>query len=210
MFKLKKEKKSKIGVFGGTFNPPHLGHLLIAKKVIKKFGFKKLLLMVTGKPALKTKDLAPIKDRLEMTKILAQYHPKFEVSKIEIERAKKGKKSYTIETIGELKKRYKNEEIYWIIGEDSLNEILEGKWKGGLKIFDEAKFVVIERPGYKKKIPKKIKEKIEIIKLNIPISSTEIREKIRKKEDVSKMVPIKILKYIKKKKLYEKNDAKKF
>jgi len=198
------KKNRKIGILGGTFNPPHLGHLLIAKKVIKEFGFKKLLLMVAGKPVLKTKDLAPIKERLEMTKILAKYHPKLEVSKIEIARAKKGKKSYTIETIKELKKRYPKKEIYWLIGEDSLKEILEGKWRGGLKIFDQAKFIVIKRPGYKKKIPKKIKEKIKIIKLNIPISSTEIREKIRKGENVSKMVPAKILEYIKKKKIYEK------
>jgi len=198
------KKIQKIGILGGTFNPPHLGHLLIAKKVIKEFGFKKLLLMVAGKPVLKTKDLAPIKERLEMTKILAGYHPKLEVSKIEIARAKKGKKSYTIETIKELKKRYPKKEIYWLIGEDSLKEILEGRWKGGLKIFDQAKFIVIKRPGYKKKIPKKIKEKIKIIKLNIPISSTEIREKIRKGENVSKMVPAKILEYIKKKKIYEK------
>jgi len=198
------KKNRKIGILGGTFNPPHLGHLLIAKKVIKEFGFKKLLLMVAGKPVLKTKDLAPIKERLEMTKILAKYHPKLEVSKIEIARAKKGKKSYTIETIKELKKRYPKKEIYWLIGEDSLKEILEGKWRGGLKIFDQAKFIVIKRPGYKKKIPKKIKEKIKIIKLNIPISSTEIREKIRKGENVSKMVPAKILEYIKKKKIYKK------
>jgi len=198
------KKIQKIGILGGTFNPPHLGHLLIAKKVIKEFGFKKLLLMVAGKPVLKTKDLAPIKERLEMTKILAGYHPKLEVSKIEIARAKKGKKSYTIETIKELKKRYPKKEIYWLIGEDSLKEILEGKWRGGLKIFDQVKFIVIKRPGYKKKIPKKIKEKIKIIKLNIPISSTEIREKIRKGENVSKMVPAKILEYIKKKKIYKK------
>ncbi len=196
------KKESKIGVLGGTFNPPHFGHLIIGKRAIKELGLEKLLLMVAGKPALKSKGLAPIKDRLEMTKILAKYHPKFEVSKIEIERAKKGKKSYTIETIKELKKKYPKKEIYWIIGFDSLKEILEGKWKGGRKIFDQAKFIVFSRPKIKIKIPKKIKEKIKIIKLKIPISSTEIRKKIKESKDVSKMVPKKILDYIKKKNLY--------
>jgi len=197
------EKDSKIGVLGGTFNPPHFGHLIIAKKAVKILDLKRLLLMVAGKPSLKTKDLAPIKDRLIMTKILAKYDPKFEVSKIEIARAKKGKKSYTIETIKELKKRYPRHEIYWIIGEDSLKEILEGKWKGGLKIFNQARFVIITRPGYKIEISKKIREKIKIVKLKIPISSTEIRKRIKDNKDIKKLVPPKIFNYIRKRKLYE-------
>ncbi len=192
----------KIGVLGGTFNPPHFAHLAIAKKAIKNLGLKKLLLMVAGKPALKTKDLAPIRDRLEMTKILAKYHPRLEVSTIEIARAKKGKKSFTIETIKELKKKYPKFKIYWIIGEDSLKEILQGKWKGGLSIFDQAKFVVFTRENFKVKIPKNLIKKIKKIKLKIPISSTEIRKKIKNSEDISNMVPKKILEYIKEKKLY--------
>jgi len=198
------KQSSKIGVLGGTFNPPHFAHLKIAKKAIKDFGFKKILLMVVGKPALKTKDLASIKDRLAMTKILAKYDPRFEVSEIEIARVKKGKKSYTIETIKELKKKYPKYEFYWLIGEDSLKEILEGKWKGGINLLNQAKFVVVTRPGYKiGKLPKEIFKKIKIIKLKIPISSTEIREKIKKGEDIKKMVPVEILNYIKEKKLYE-------
>jgi len=193
----------RIGVLGGTFNPPHFGHLIIAKEAVKILDLKKLLLMVAGKPLLKTKGLAPIKDRLVMTKILAKYDPKFEVSKIEIARAKKGKKSYTIETIKELKKRYPRHEIYWIIGEDSLKEILEEKWKGGLKVFDQARFVVITRPGYKIEIPKKIREKIKIVKLKIPISSTEIRKRIKDNKRVKGLIPSKIFNYIKKRKLYE-------
>lgn len=196
------KNQNKIGVLGGTFNPPHFAHLMIGKKAVKILNLGKLLLMVAGKPALKTKDLAPIKDRLAMTKILATYYPKFEVSKIEIEKAKKGRKSYTIETIKELKKKYPKKEIYWIIGIDSLKEIIQRKWKGGLSILDQAKFVVFTRPGYKMKIPKKVLSKIKIIKANIPISSTEIRKKIKKGENVSQMVPKKILEYIKKKKLY--------
>lgn len=191
---------SKIGVLGGTFNPPHFGHLKIAKQAIKVLGLKKILLMVAGKPVFKIKDLAPIKDRLAMTKILARYDSRFFVSKIEIARAKKGKKSYTIETIKILKKKYPHQEIYWLIGEDSLKEILQGKWKGGRSLLNEVKFVVVSRPGYR--IKSKIKEKIKKIKLNIPISSTEIREKIKKGEEVTKMVPKEILDYIKKKKLY--------
>ncbi|MFN3302040.1 MAG: nicotinate-nicotinamide nucleotide adenylyltransferase, partial [Patescibacteria group bacterium] len=59
------KKISKIGILGGTFNPPHFGHLIIAKKAVKELGLEKLILMVAGKPVLKIKDLAPVKDRLE-------------------------------------------------------------------------------------------------------------------------------------------------
>ncbi|MCX7779052.1 MAG: nicotinate-nucleotide adenylyltransferase [Patescibacteria group bacterium] len=193
---------SKIGVLGGAFNPPHCGHLLIAKKAIKELGLKKIILMVTGKPALKKNDLAPIKERMAMAKILTSYNHRLEISDLEVKKAKKGKTSYTTETIRDLQKKYPLTEIYWLIGEDSLQEILQGKWRGGLSIFNQAKFIVFQRPGIKVKIPKNIFKKIKNIKLKVSISSTEIREKIKNGKDVSKMVPKKILGYIKKKKLY--------
>lgn len=209
-------QKSRLGILGGAFNPPHFGHLKIAKKAVKELGLKKLLLMVAGRPPLKSEDIAPIKDRLAMAKIFASFDPRFKVSTIEIKRAKEGRKSYTIDTLKELKRKYPNKEIYWIIGEDSLREILQGKWEGGTSVLNEAKFVVFNRPGYriKSKIKnpprrqagQKSKTQIKIkeikLKLKIPISSTEIRKKIKGGEDVSKMAPPKILDYIKKKKLY--------
>jgi nicotinate-nucleotide adenylyltransferase len=193
-------KISKIGVLGGAFNPPHFGHFNIAKKAIKIFGLKKLILMVAGKPPLKKRDLAPVNHRLAMAKIFAKLDPHFNVSEIEIKRARKGKKSYTIETIKELKKKYPNKEIYWIVGQDSLEEILRGKWRGGLRVLDEVKFVVFGRPGYK--IKSKVLDGVKIVKSKIPISSTEIRKRLRSGQDVSKMVPKKILEYIKKRGLY--------
>lgn len=192
-------------IFGGSFNPPHQGHFIIIKKVLKETGLKKIILMPSAIQPLKSNyDMAPIKNRLAMVRILAKLDPRIEVSDMEVRRTHLGKKSYTIETIKEIKKKYPQTEIYWVIGQDSLKEILDGKWKGGLKIFDKVNFIVTTRDSlsFKFKIPKNILAKIKIIKMKCPVSSTIIRKLLRQGKSVSKLLPKEILKYIKNKKLY--------
>lgn len=203
------KKIKKIGILGGAFNPPHQGHLILAKTALKKLKLQKIIFIPCGVPALKKSSLAPKEDRLEMTKILIERNPKFEVSDYEI---KKRKKSYTIDTILYLKKKYKNSKIFWLIGEDSLREIIEGKWKGGMKILNLAQFVVFTRPSHKfnlKRLPKKFKKrakevlkKITKINFKVPISATKIRMRIKNGQKITSLVPKKVLNYIKEKKLY--------
>lgn len=203
-------KVKKIGILGGAFNPAHFGHLKIAKTALEKLKLNKIIFIPAGVQPLKGKsDMASAKDRLEMTKILIEKRPEFEISDYEIR--KKGK-SYTIDTIEHLKRKYKNSQIFWIIGEDSLREIIQEKWKGKLKVLDLARFVVFTRPDHKfilKNLPKKFEKnkeialkKVILIKKKIPISATKIREKIKKGKNVEKFLPKKILNYIKEKKLY--------
>lgn len=202
-------KVKRIGILGGAFNPPHLGLIKIAKIALKKLKLDKIIFIPSGIPALKKEDLAKAKDRLKMTSLLIREEPKFEISDYEI---KKKKKSYTIDTIKYLKRKYKNSKIFWIIGEDSFREIIEGKWKGGLKILDLAKFVVFKRPNHKfnlKNLPKRFEEnkkialkKIIEIKMEIPISATKIREKIKKGQNVKPYLKEEVLEFIKKKNLY--------
>jgi NAD+ synthase len=198
----KKKTKSKnleIVVFGSAFNPPHFGHYQLLKKAFKIFKFEKIVLMPTFNPPLKKKDLAPVIDRLNMAKLFSKLDKRFVVSEMEIKR--KGK-SYTLKTIRDLKKEHPKAKIYWLIGEDSLKEIVEGKWYGGLKVLDEATFIVFTRKGSKYKLKKEIAKKIKMVNLNVPISGKEIRKKIKKGEDVKNLVPKIILDYIKKRGLY--------
>lgn len=202
----------KIGILGGTFNPPHWGHFLIAEAAFKYLGLDKIFLIPAAIPPLKIKDIAPVKDRLAMIRLLAKLDSRLVVSLIEIKRAKNGKKSFTIDTIKELKKKYPYDEIYWLIGADSFREIIEGKWRGGISLFELATFVVVTRPGYDlklRKFPLKLKKiaskmllKTKRIKLNVSISSTEIRNRIKAGQDIKDLVPPNILNYIKKRKLY--------
>ena len=204
-----KRKISKIGILGGAFNPPHFGHLILAKTALKKLNLEKIIFLPSGIPPLKKENLAPARDRFFMTKLLIEGSPHFEISDYEIE---KKKKCFTIDTLKFFRKKYKNEKIFWLIGEDSLREIIEGKWKGGLKVLDLAQFVVFTRPNHQfnlRKLPKKFRERAKkvlkkIIKINlkVPISATEIREKIKKGGEINYLVTKKVLNYIKEKKLY--------
>lgn len=204
--------QAKLGFLGGAFNPPHLGHLIIARKVFKKLKLDKIFFIPAGLPPLKKKNLASAADRLEMTKLLIKKKPNFFILDYEIKKAKQGKKAYTIETLNYLQKKFKNFKLFWIVGEDSLREIIEGKWRGGLKVLDLAQFVAITRPCHPfnlKKIKpefreraKKVLEKVIMINLDIPISATEIRERIRKEKEVKKFLTPEVLDYIKVKKLY--------
>ncbi|MDD5625725.1 MAG: nicotinate (nicotinamide) nucleotide adenylyltransferase [Patescibacteria group bacterium] len=194
-------------VFGGSFNPPHNGHLAVIKKALKKTGLKKIILMPSGLQTLKKNyDMAPMKDRLAMAEILTKLDPRIEIADIEIKKSYQRKKSYTAETIKELKKQYHQTKIYWVIGQDSFEEILAGKWKVGLEIFDQADFIVATRPSLKK-VPKNVLAKIQIIKMNCPISSTMIRKFLRQGKSIKKLVPMEILKYIQNKKLYTQGYA---
>lgn len=204
-----KRKTSKIGILGGTFNPPHLGHLILAELALKKLNLEKVIFLPSGIPPLKKDNLAPAKDRFLMTKFLIEKKPHFEISDYEI---KKKKKSFTIDTIKFFKRKFKNYQLFWLIGEDSLREIVEGKWKGNLEVLDLAQFVVFTRPNHQfnlKKLPKKFKKRAEkvlkkIIKmnLNLPISATEIRRGIKRGKKIDSFLPKKVLNYIKEKKLY--------
>jgi nicotinate-nucleotide adenylyltransferase len=202
-------KLKKIGILGGAFNPPHFGHLKIAETALKKLNLDKIIFIPAGIPPLKNSGLAPARDRLKMTSLSIEGNKNFKVSDYEI---KKKKRAYTIETISYLKRKFKNCQIFWIIGEDSLREIIEEKWKGGLKVLDLANFVVFTRPNHRfrlKKLPKKFEKnkkialkKVILIKKKIPISATKIREKIKRGQSVEKFLPKKVLDYIKEKKLY--------
>ncbi|MBQ4604816.1 MAG: nicotinate (nicotinamide) nucleotide adenylyltransferase, partial [Clostridia bacterium] len=110
-------KKTKIGVFGGTFNPPHLGHVRLANEAADRIGADKVLIIPSCIPPHKMPGkLAGGDERMEMCR-LAFEGERFEVSSIELDR---GNKSYTVETLRELKKIYPDAELFFIIGSDML------------------------------------------------------------------------------------------
>ncbi len=204
--------EKRIGILGGSFNPPHLGHLKIAQKAKKILKLDKVILVPVGIPALFKKNLASLRHRLKMTKLLAQLDSDFIVSDLEIKKAKKNQKSYSLDTIKYFKKKFRRAQLFWIIGEDSFCEILENKWKGGQKILDLVKFVVFQRKKgafslkkilKKKPELKKFLEKVIFVKANFPISGTKIRERIKKHQSIRGLVPQAIEAYIKKHHLFE-------
>lgn len=190
----------KYGIFGGSFNPIHYGHLMICEYIKEEMGLDKVIFIPTGNPPHKELEVSA-EDRYEMVRLAISPNPDFEISDIETTRVKK---SYTVDTIRELKKIYKEEKLYFLIGLDSLFQL-----KTWMKIGDlsqEIEFVVALRPGYldKEEINKEIDflrenfgTKINLIKTPLyEISSTDLRDRIREGKSLRYLIPKKVLDYI--------------
>lgn len=201
----------KIGILGGTFNPVHTAHLIIAEAAQEDAGLDDILFVPSGCSYLKdASDIVSAKHRINMTGLAIEDNPHFALSTMEIDR---GGNSYTCDTIMELKKRYPDQEYYLIVGADNLFTMEE--WKDAEVIFQNAKILAAVR-GNKKRadMEKKIaqlKEKYgaDIILLDVrqvDISSSEIREKIAAGRSVRYMLPEKVREYILKNHLYEKKE----
>lgn len=190
----------KYGIFGGSFNPIHYGHLMICEYIKEEMGLDKVIFIPTGNPPHKELELSA-KDRYEMVRLAISPNPDFEISDIETTRVKK---SYTVDTIRELKKIYKEEKLYFLIGLDSLFQL-----KTWMKIGDlsqEIEFVVALRPGYldREEINKEIDflrenfgTRVNLIKTPLyEISSTDLRDRIREGKSLRYLIPKKVLDYI--------------
>lgn len=187
----------KIGVFGGSFNPVHIGHLLVAEDIIEQLKLDKILFIPAFDPPHK-KYLLPFEQRRKMLERAIAKNPRFELSNIE---KKRGGKSFTIDTLSELKKEYPNDYLYFIMGTDQYAEL--STWKEPEQLFNLAKIVVIQRPGFLKK-KFEAKKPIFINVIQIDIASAEIRKRIQQNRSVRYMLPEKVWQYIIRNRLYKK------
>lgn len=192
----------KIGIFGGSFNPPHKIHIERGLELISKQYVDKIVYLPTGSLYKYKNNLLPDKNRLEMLKIITDKYDCLDVSNYEL----KERVVYTYESLAYFKQLYKNDEIYFICGTDNLSYM--DKWKNGLELLSNYKILVIKRNGdnIDELLNKYRQYKENIIVTDIEpndLSSTLIREKIRVGEDVSKYLDDDIYKYIKKNKFYE-------
>jgi nicotinate-nucleotide adenylyltransferase len=185
----------KIGILGGTFNPIHSGHLLLAEGIKDTLCLDSVLFMPCNLPPHKLSEIiAPVKKRLTMVRLAVRGNPYFKVSTVEIER---GGRSYSVDTLLELHKKYKSRaRFYFIIGSDSFSGLK--KWKQVDKLMKLCTLVSAKRPGYNFKY-KGVKV-IDIPTLNI--SSTEIRHLVKQGKSINYLVPDSVRAYILKNKLY--------
>lgn len=208
------KKNMRIGIMGGTFNPIHYGHLVTAEEALSQFKLDRVIFIPTGHPPHKTTGkLASPEDRYMMTAMATASNSHFFVSRIETER--KGK-SYTIDTLKELKKIYgKGSDFYFITGADAILEILT--WKNTEEIITLCKFIAATRPGYNlsriEELRKKLfgdnknsklrKDGISIMEIPaLAISSTDIRERIKTNRPIKYLLPESVCNYLLKYGLY--------
>ena len=167
-----------VGILGGSFDPPHKGHLAISKMAIKKVKLDKVLWAVTNKNPFKKKPFYSLSQRLKLTKKITRNTRKIQAVHLD----KTIKSSRTIDMINYLIKKKKLKNIFFIIGSDNL--ITFHKWKSWKKIVKLSKLIVFSRKGYDRKskrsiVTKYLKNKIIFIN-NKPIivSSTNLRKKL--------------------------------
>lgn len=187
---------SRIGLMGGTFDPPHLGHLLIAEQAREQLGLDEVWFLPAAIPPHKA-GFSRAEDRIEMTRRAIVAQPNFKLSLIEFERHEP---SYTVETMKRLRKIYPENTFFFLIGADSL-ESLE-KWYDYETLVTLVTFGAVARPGSRYRIPKQA----DVRTIDMPqleISSTDIRERARRDKSIKYLVPLEVETYIKERNLYD-------
>ena len=188
----------KIAIYGGSFNPMHIGHEKIVDYVLKNLDMDKIIIIPVGIPSHRENNLEQSDTRLKICKEIFKNNKKVEVSDIEI---KAEGKSYTYDTLLKLIEIYdKDNEFFEIIGEDSLKNLKT--WKNYKELLNLCKFIVFRRKDDKNtKIDSEFLNNKNIIILEneyYNMSSTEIRNKVKNKEDISGLVNEKVKNLIEK------------
>lgn len=184
-----------IGILGGTFNPPHMGHLLIAEYVRDDLNLDEIWFIPTNEPPHKTANQVNVEQRVDMLKDAIKDNQNFFVNMIEINRSGK---SYTLDTITELKREYSNYNFYFIIGSDMVEYL--PYWNRIDELINEVDFVGVKRSGFE------LKSFYPVMTVDIPvldISSSVIRQRVTTGKSIKYLVPNKVISYIKENQLYE-------
>ena len=187
----------RLGVLGGTFDPVHIGHLILAEAAREELALDRLLFVPAGQPWRKAgRDIATAADRLAMLEFAVSDNPAFEVCTIEVEREGP---SYTVETLSEIKARSLPAQIFFIVGEDALEDM--PNWKEPERIAELAEIVAAPRPG--RPSPHET-GRITLLR-GMPIigvSATAVRERVRDGRPIRYLVPPAVEDYIRRRQLY--------
>lgn len=196
----------RIGIMGGTFDPIHFGHLIIAEESRYRFQLERVLFIPAGNPPHKPDEpISNREDRFRMTELAIEGNPGFEMSDIEFKREGP---SFTVDTLRELKTIYGEEaSLFFITGADSILDI--PKWYKPDEIVRLCTLIAAVRPGYdlkdvEQKLPKNYLTNIEFLETpEIDISSTEIRRRVATGEPIKYLLPLAVENYIFSKGLYK-------
>jgi len=194
----------KIGIFGGTFDPPHNGHLALAEAAKEALGLDEVIFMPAYRNPLKAKGRStPAKHRLEMVKRLVAGRPGMAVSDSEVSR---GGPSYAIDTLSELQHVQPGE--YWfILGSDALKSLPQ--WKQPERLLKICRLAAAVRPPQDPKevlmrFPAEVKNVVDIVEMKpIELSASDLRDKVARGQSISQWVPKTVLQYIEDQKLYK-------
>jgi nicotinate-nucleotide adenylyltransferase len=191
--------KHRIGVMGGTFDPIHHGHLVAASEVASLFHLDEVVFVPTGQPWQKSeRQVSAAEDRYLMTVIATASNPQFSVSRSDIDRAGK---TFTIDTLRDLRAEHPAAELFFITGADALEQIFS--WRNAEKLFSLAHFIGVTRPGHTLSDPGLPEGGVSLVEVPaLAISSTDCRQRVAKGDPVWYLVPDGVVRYIDKRALY--------
>lgn len=182
----------RIGLYGGAFNPVHNGHMAVARAALREARLDKLIFIPSGNAPHKAETRVSRSDRFNMLMLAVQNEPKMEISDYELMRAEV---SYSADTAEHFKSVYNNDELFFIIGDDSYNEL--SSWHEPQRIMNVCTLLVFPRNGAEVLPPAE-----EISMKRVQISSSNIRERIKNGKDVKNLLPKAVFDYIINKKIY--------
>ncbi len=194
------QENIRLGVFGGSFDPPHKAHLELVKLAVEKVGLDHVLVTVANDPWQKsaTRQVTDGSHRLEMTRLLFRDYSDATVTDIEFQL---GGESNTADTLRALRPNYQSAEFFLLLGYDSAIGI--ETWREPELILDQARVVVVDRPGFMKiELPAALSSAIHVQGLNLDISSQNIRSLLDSEESLSDTIPEVIRNYIAENGLY--------
>jgi len=208
-------RRTRIGIFGGTFNPVHLGHLRSAEEVAEQQALDRLLFLPCGSPPHKPAEgVAPAHHRVEMVRLAIAGNPRFQLSTIEVER---GGRSYSVDTLQALRESMAESELVFILGLDAFREI--ATWKDYRHLFELCSIVVTSRastraPRLRALLPVAARQDFWYLPdattlrhrtghlvtfqqlTNLDISASVIRERLRSGASVRYLVPTSVRRYL--------------
>lgn len=193
----------RLGVLGGTFDPVHVGHLLLAEEAREQLGLEQVLFVPAGQPWRKAeRRVSGAEHRLAMLRLATQDNDAFAVSEAEVERLGP---SYTGETLAMIRDEYEDAELFFILGEDALADL--PNWRDPDRILELAMLAVARRPSESSGNPDLVViapgREVWLSMPTIGISSSDIRERAGKGLSIRYRVPRAVEDYIRKQKLYE-------
>ena len=195
----------RIGLLGGSFDPPHTGHLLVAGDAFEALALDRLLFIPAAVQPLKVGQIgATPAQRLEMVRRLIDGDPRFEADSVEIDR---GGLSYTVDTLSTLVARWPGAELFWLVGADVSRTF--GKWREPGRIAELATLVVMQRPGTDlDDLGSAMPETTRVLQTRrIDISSTEVRQRVAEGKSIRGFVPEAVAEFIADQALYSDREA---
>jgi len=182
----------KIGIYGGTFDPIHHGHLILAREARELFGFEKVIFVPAAVSPCKSAPAASAQVRLSMLRGAIEGEAGFELDDCELRRPPP---SYTIDTIEDIRTRKRDAQIYYLIGEDNLPTLQ--KWHRFDELRKAVQFIVLDRTGTPPDHP------YPIVHRKIDISATEIRKRVASGQSIRYFVPQAVEEIIRRDKIYQ-------